>query len=202
MRAKPGDRIILAGELVDQPTRAGEVLEARGADGGPPYVVKWEDGHTSTMFPGPGAVLRVTDPAAVHQPPQPRRSRDRAHRRRDRRGTSPAQAGRPPGRGCRARHRGGHRRARRHRPRPLTAHRPGLGGPEAAGHLAGGRPVTSGQTAEPLHHRGRGGLGRVDAVVVLIGEELHGRRVPRLAQRPAELRAEGGRHDVVRLPVQ
>ena len=66
MRAKPGDRIILAGELVDQPTRAGEVLEARGADGGPPYVVKWEDGHTSTMFPGPGAVLRVTDPAAAH----------------------------------------------------------------------------------------------------------------------------------------
>ena len=27
MRAQPGDRIILAGELVDQPTRAGEVLE-------------------------------------------------------------------------------------------------------------------------------------------------------------------------------
>ncbi len=59
MRAKPGDRIILAGELVDQPTRAGEVVEARGTDGGPPYVVRWEDGHTSTMFPGPGAVLRV-----------------------------------------------------------------------------------------------------------------------------------------------
>ena len=66
MRAKPGDRIILAGELVDQPTRAGEVLEARGADGGPPYVVRWEDGHTSTMFPGPGAVLRVTDTEQSH----------------------------------------------------------------------------------------------------------------------------------------
>ena len=61
MRAKAGDRIILAGELVDQPTRAGEVMEARGADGGPPYVVRWEDGHTSTMFPGPGAVLRVAE---------------------------------------------------------------------------------------------------------------------------------------------
>lgn len=65
MRAKPGDQIILAGELVDQPTRAGEVVEARGPDGGPPYVVRWEDGHTSTMFPGPGAVLRVTDGASV-----------------------------------------------------------------------------------------------------------------------------------------
>jgi hypothetical protein len=61
MRATPGDRIILAGELVDQPTRAGEVLEARGRDGGPPYLVQWEDGHTSTMYPGPGAVLRVTE---------------------------------------------------------------------------------------------------------------------------------------------
>ena len=64
MRARAGDRIILAGEQVDQPTRAGEVLEARGPDGGPPYVVRWEDGHTSTMFPGPGAVLRVTNSSA------------------------------------------------------------------------------------------------------------------------------------------
>jgi hypothetical protein len=61
MRAKPGDHIILAGEVVDQPTRAGEVVEARGADGGPPYVVRWDDGHTSTMFPGPGSVLKVTE---------------------------------------------------------------------------------------------------------------------------------------------
>ncbi len=66
MRATPGDQIILAGELVDQPTRSGVVLEARGVDGGPPYVVKWDDGHTSTMFPGPGAVLKVTGSAAVH----------------------------------------------------------------------------------------------------------------------------------------
>ena len=65
MRATTGDRIILAGELVDQPTRSGEVLEARGADGGPPYVVRWDDGHTSTMFPGPGSVLRVADAATV-----------------------------------------------------------------------------------------------------------------------------------------
>ena len=52
MRATPGDRIILAGELVDQPTRSGEVLEARGADGGPPYVVRWDDGHES-IYEGP-----------------------------------------------------------------------------------------------------------------------------------------------------
>src|SRR6187431_2792955 len=66
MRARAGDRIILAGEQVDQPTRAGEVLESRGADGGPPYVVRWEDGHTSMLFPGPGAVLRVSEGEPVH----------------------------------------------------------------------------------------------------------------------------------------
>jgi hypothetical protein len=66
MKAKPGDHIILAGELVNQPVRAGEVLEARGANGGPPYVVRWEDGHESTMFPGPGAALRVTGSEAEH----------------------------------------------------------------------------------------------------------------------------------------
>lgn len=60
MRARPGDRIILAGEVVDQPTRAGEVLES-GPDGRPPYTVRWQDGHTSTMFPGPGSVLRVAE---------------------------------------------------------------------------------------------------------------------------------------------
>jgi hypothetical protein len=60
MRAKPGDRIILAGEIVSQPSRSGEVLEVHGTDGDPPYVVLWEDGHTSTIFPGPGAGLSVT----------------------------------------------------------------------------------------------------------------------------------------------
>jgi hypothetical protein len=75
MRAKPGDHIILAGELVNQPVRAGEVLEARGSDGGPPYVVRWEDGHESTMFPGPGAALMVTGGEA-EEPERPEHHTD------------------------------------------------------------------------------------------------------------------------------
>ena len=59
MRAHVGDRIILAAEHIDQPTRDGEVLEVRGAEGGPPYLVRWADGHTGLIFPGPGAVLRI-----------------------------------------------------------------------------------------------------------------------------------------------
>lgn len=64
MKAKSGDRIILAGERVDQPTRDGEVLEVRGEDGAPPYLVKWTDGHTGLLYPGPGSVLRVAEAGA------------------------------------------------------------------------------------------------------------------------------------------
>ncbi|KGN40221.1 dsRBD fold-containing protein [Knoellia aerolata] len=60
MRAQPGDHIILAPPTVDGPLREGEVVEARGADGEPPYVVRWSDGHEGFIYPGPGAVLRVT----------------------------------------------------------------------------------------------------------------------------------------------
>lgn len=59
MKAFPGDRIILAPPQVDGPTRDGEVLEVRGADGAPPYLVRWSDGHVGLLFPGPGAVLRI-----------------------------------------------------------------------------------------------------------------------------------------------
>jgi len=62
VRAQVGDRIILAAEHVDEPTRDGEVLEVRGPDGGPPYVVRWGDGHTGLIYPGPGSVLRVGAP--------------------------------------------------------------------------------------------------------------------------------------------
>nr|WP_306307088.1 DUF1918 domain-containing protein [Nocardia cerradoensis] len=35
------------------PERTGEIIEARGSDGAPPYVVRFEDGHESLVFPGP-----------------------------------------------------------------------------------------------------------------------------------------------------
>ncbi|GAA2481151.1 DUF1918 domain-containing protein [Terrabacter carboxydivorans] len=66
MRAHVGDRIVLAAEHVDEPTRDGEVLEVRGADGGPPFVVRWADGHTGLIYPGPGAVLRIGVPGDEH----------------------------------------------------------------------------------------------------------------------------------------
>jgi hypothetical protein len=59
MRARVGDRIILAAEHIDEATRDGEILEIRGTKGAPPYVVRWSNGHTGLIYPGPGAVLRI-----------------------------------------------------------------------------------------------------------------------------------------------
>lgn len=78
MKAQPGDRIILAPPTLNGPLRDGEVLEARGAEGEPPYVVRWSDGHEGLLYPGPGAVLRITPHPEVAMsapspasPPQP-----------------------------------------------------------------------------------------------------------------------------------
>ena len=56
MRAAVGDRVVVPATHVDEPTRDGEVIEVHGADGAPPWVVRWSaDGHESLFFPGPDA---------------------------------------------------------------------------------------------------------------------------------------------------
>jgi len=59
MRASVGDRLIIKGHVVGQAEREGEILEVRGADGTPPYSVRWDDdGHVGLFFPGPDAEVR------------------------------------------------------------------------------------------------------------------------------------------------
>jgi hypothetical protein len=53
-----GDRIIIRGHRVGDPDRDAEVLEVRGPAGGPPYVVRWENGHETLFFPGSDAVVQ------------------------------------------------------------------------------------------------------------------------------------------------
>lgn len=53
MHASVGDTIVVHGRTVDTKDRWGEVLEARGADGGPPFLVRFSDGHEGLVFPGP-----------------------------------------------------------------------------------------------------------------------------------------------------
>jgi hypothetical protein len=57
MRAVVGDRLHVRGHIVGQSERTGEIVEVRGAGGEPPYLVRFDDGHTSLVFPGPDAVI-------------------------------------------------------------------------------------------------------------------------------------------------
>ncbi len=58
MQARVGDRIVIRGHRVGEPIRDGEILEVRGPDGGPPYIVRWEDtGHETLFFPGSDALI-------------------------------------------------------------------------------------------------------------------------------------------------
>jgi hypothetical protein len=45
------------GHIVGQSERIDEIVEVRGAGGEPPYLVRFDDGHTSLVFPGPDAVI-------------------------------------------------------------------------------------------------------------------------------------------------
>lgn len=59
MKASPGDRIVIKGRRHGDPDRDGEITEVRGADGAPPYVVRWgDDGHVGLVFPGSDAVIQ------------------------------------------------------------------------------------------------------------------------------------------------
>ena len=59
MHASVGDRLVVHGAHVDDVVRDAEILEVRGAEGGPPYVVRWSDtGHEAFVFPGPDAVVQ------------------------------------------------------------------------------------------------------------------------------------------------
>jgi hypothetical protein len=55
MRAEIGDRLHVHSRSVGVPDQMSEIVEVRGKDGGPPYLVRREDGHEALVFPGPDA---------------------------------------------------------------------------------------------------------------------------------------------------
>lgn len=55
MHAEVGDRIVIDSPSTDVPRREGEIVEVRGERGHEHYIVRWQDGHTSTFFPGSDA---------------------------------------------------------------------------------------------------------------------------------------------------
>jgi hypothetical protein len=66
MYATVGDRIIIRGVHTGDASRDCEVLEVRGVDGGPPYVVRWGDtGHEAILYPGTDAMVQHFEHAST-----------------------------------------------------------------------------------------------------------------------------------------
>lgn len=57
MEATIGDHICLRGNAVGHPDKHGEIVEVLGHKGEPPYRVRFPDGQTRLMFPGPDAII-------------------------------------------------------------------------------------------------------------------------------------------------
>ena len=56
MIAHVGDRLVIKGAHVGDPTRIGVITALRHQDGTPPYEVRWLDNdHEALVFPGPEA---------------------------------------------------------------------------------------------------------------------------------------------------
>lgn len=64
MQAHVGDRITVPGRSVGSAVRIGEVIEVRSAEGDPPFLVRWEDGHEGLCYPPPESRL---EPAGARQ---------------------------------------------------------------------------------------------------------------------------------------
>jgi hypothetical protein len=68
MKAKVGDRLVIKGHRIHEADRDAEILEIRGPDGAPPYLIRWSDsGRDTIMYPGVDA--RILHPE--HAPPAP-----------------------------------------------------------------------------------------------------------------------------------
>ncbi|MCC5475157.1 DUF1918 domain-containing protein [Streptomyces sp. NPDC059680] len=64
MRASKGDHLVQHGRVVGQHDQESEVVEVLGAEGSPPYRVRFKDGHEAIMSPGPDCQVKHRDDQA------------------------------------------------------------------------------------------------------------------------------------------
>ncbi|MBR7829436.1 DUF1918 domain-containing protein [Actinospica sp. MGRD01-02] len=57
MRAAIGDTLHIHTNHLGTVEDLAEILEVRGTDGAPPYLVQFRDGRKRLLFPGPDAVI-------------------------------------------------------------------------------------------------------------------------------------------------
>jgi hypothetical protein len=55
MYAQVGDELTVKGRHQGDVERHGEIIAVDGANGAPPYLVRWQDGHQSVFFPSADA---------------------------------------------------------------------------------------------------------------------------------------------------
>ena len=73
MKAQVGDELVVKGRHVGDPDRTGVIIEVIGQAGGPPYLVRWSDGHESSFFPTSGTVAQHISLPARERPGRRRR---------------------------------------------------------------------------------------------------------------------------------
>jgi len=71
MKAQVGDELVVKGRHVGDPDRTGVIIEIHGEAGGPPYLVRWDDGHESSFFPSSGTIAEHTSLPAHRRPRTP-----------------------------------------------------------------------------------------------------------------------------------
>ena len=57
MRAVVGDRIHVHARVVGRSDETSEIIEIRGREGAPPYLVRHRDGHEALVIPGADATV-------------------------------------------------------------------------------------------------------------------------------------------------
>lgn len=60
MQASVGDKLHVHGRTVGAGDALLEVVEVRGERGGPPYLVRGEDGHERLVYPGPDTTVETS----------------------------------------------------------------------------------------------------------------------------------------------
>ncbi|MFH8520445.1 DUF1918 domain-containing protein [Streptomyces gelaticus] len=73
MRAHAGDVLRFTGRTVGTPEHHATVVEVLGQNGEPPYRVRYDDGHETEIYPGPGCVIETRPP---HEAPPGTPSRE------------------------------------------------------------------------------------------------------------------------------
>ena len=64
----PGDVVEVDGRRVGEAVRLGEILEVLGSSERPYYAVRWDDGHTSLLYPGDDSHIRQHPPGGPAAP--------------------------------------------------------------------------------------------------------------------------------------